>query len=123
MLVKILIFIFAFLIMQQFLVETQIIEGFKLRDKKVTPLKKPVNTTSREKSTEKVVVGTAVATNALMEQKYKKLVASEKKRCQNEINAHKSKIQNLEEQLANLEKAKELEDTEIDLDMDIIEEL
>lgn len=122
MLVKILIFIFAFLIMQQFLVETQIIEGFKLR-KKVTPLKKPVNTTSREKSTEKVVAGTAVATNALMEQKYKKLVASEKKRCQNEINAHKSKIQNLEEQLANLEKAKELEDAEIDLDMDIIEEL
>lgn len=118
MLVKILIFIFAFLIMQQFLVETQIIEGFKLRDKKVTPLKKPVNTTFREKSTEKVV-----AENALMVQKYKKLVASEKKRCQNEINAHKSKIQNLEEQLANLEKAKELEDTEIDLDMDIIEEL
>ena len=114
MLVKILIFIFAFLIMHPFLVETQIIEGFK-RSKKM-----PQKLKSKSTPVEKASV---VSASAMTAREMEKILQNEKKRCQKEINVHKSKIQNLEEQLANLEKAKELEDTEIDLDMDIIEEL
>lgn len=112
MLVKFLIFIFAFLIIHPFLVQTQIIEGFK------TSKKMPQKLKIKSLPVEKATVASASAMTA---REMEKILNNEKKRCQNEINAQKSKIKNLEEQLANLEKAKEIEDTEIDLNMELEE--
>lgn len=112
MFVKILIFIFAFLIMHQLFVQANLIEGFKAKNK----AQKKINI-SKSASAPATAISTTTGMNVDKMREIEKIlkeIENEKKRCQNEINLQKSKIKNLEEQLANVEK----NEADIDLDME-----